>query len=85
MSKVKTVQQKYNRLTQWTKEIKNYIYKLRTKLSKTQTGKQTKEGCQVGNKPMETKLTNMLRGKKRKNVYAKLNSSRWGRFIYIKD
>ena len=24
---------KYNRLTQWTKEIKNYIYELRTKLA----------------------------------------------------
>ena len=31
---------KYNRLTQWTKEIKNYIYQLRTKLTKAQTGKQ---------------------------------------------
>ena len=32
MSKVKTVQQKYNRLTQQTKEIKNCIYQLKTKL-----------------------------------------------------
>ena len=42
MSKVKTVQQKkrYSRLTQKTKEIKNYIYQLRTKLTKAQTGKQ---------------------------------------------
>ena len=31
---------KYNRLTWWTKEIKNYIYRLRTKLTKAQTGKQ---------------------------------------------
>ena len=31
-SKVKTVQQKYSRLTQRTKEIKNYIYQLKTKL-----------------------------------------------------
>ena len=31
---------KYNRLTQWTKEIKNYINELRTKLTKAQTGKQ---------------------------------------------
>ena len=31
---------KYNRLTWWTKEIKNYIYQLRTKVSKAQTGKQ---------------------------------------------
>ena len=31
---------KYNRLTQRTKEIKNYIYQLKTKLTKAQTGKQ---------------------------------------------
>ena len=31
---------KYNRLTQQTKEIKNYIYQLRTKLTKAQSGKQ---------------------------------------------
>ena len=31
---------KYSRLTWWTKEIKNYIYQLRTKLTKAQTGKQ---------------------------------------------
>ena len=31
---------KYSRLTQRTKEIKNYIYQLRTKLTKAQTGKQ---------------------------------------------
>ena len=42
MSKVKTVQQKYSRLTQRTKEIKNYIDQLRTKLTKAQTGKQNK-------------------------------------------
>ena len=40
MSKVKAVQQKYSRLTQQTKEIKNYIYQLRTKLTEAQTGKQ---------------------------------------------
>ena len=27
----------------------------------------------------------MLRGKERKNRYAKLNGARWRRFIYIKD
>ena len=31
---------KYSRLTWRTKEIKNYIYQLRTKLTKAQTGKQ---------------------------------------------
>ena len=30
---------KYSRLTWQTKEIKNYIYQLRTKLNKAQTGK----------------------------------------------
>ena len=30
----------YNRLTQQTKEIKNYIYQLRTELTKAQTGNQ---------------------------------------------
>ena len=36
----------------------------------------TKARCQVGNKAMKTKLTNMLRGKERKNRYAKLNRGR---------
>ena len=31
---------KYSRLTWQTKEIKNYIYQLRTKLTKAKTGKQ---------------------------------------------
>ena len=69
---------KYNRLTQWTKEIKNYIYHLRTKL-KHKLEDKTKARCQVGNKTMKTKLTLMLRGKerkKRKNRYAKLNRGR---------
>ena len=39
----------------------------------------------MGNKAMKTKLTNMLRGKERKNRYAKLNRGRWRRFIYIRD
>ena len=56
---------KYNRLTQRTKEIKNYIYQLRTKL-KPKLKNKTKARCQVGNKAMKTKLTNVLRGKKRK-------------------
>ena len=57
---------KYSRLTWRTKEIKNYIYQLRTKLTKAQTRNKTKARCQVRNKAMKTKLTNMLRGKKRK-------------------
>jgi len=56
---------KYNRLTQQTKEIKNYIYQLRTKL-KHKLEKKTKPRCQLGNKAMKTKLTNILRGKERK-------------------
>jgi len=56
---------KYNRLTWQTKEIKNYIYQLRTKL-KHKLENKTKAKCQVGNKAMKTKLTNMLRGKERK-------------------
>ena len=71
---------RYNRLTQGTKEIKSYIYQLRTKL--------TKARCQVGNKIMKTKLTNMFRGEERKqrknNEYAKLNRGRWRRLIYMK-
>ena len=56
---------KYNRLTQKTKATKNYIY-TRTKLVKAQTGKQSKERCQLVNKAMKIKLTNMLRGKEGK-------------------
>ena len=66
MSKVKNVQQKYSRLTQQTKEIKNYIYQLRTKLAKHKLENKTEESYQVGNKAVKTKLTNMLRRKERK-------------------
>ena len=34
---------------------------------------------------MKTKLTNMFKGKERRNRYAKLNRGRERRFIYIKD
>ena len=47
-------------IEQQTKVTKNDIYQLKTKLTKAQTR------CQVGNKAMKTKLTNMLRGKERK-------------------
>ena len=57
------------------KEIKSYIYQLRTKV-KHKVENKTKARCQVGNKEMKTKLTNMLRGKERKNRYAKLNKDR---------
>ena len=36
----------------------------------------------MGNKAMKTKLTNVLRGKERKNRYAKLSRDRWWN-IYI--
>ena len=55
--------------------MKNYIYQLRTKL-KHKLENKTKARCQVGNKAMKTKLTNILRGKERKNRYAKLNRGR---------
>ena len=58
------------------KETKNYIYQLRRKLTKAQTRNKTEARYQVGNKAMKTKLTNMLRGKERKNRYAKLNRGR---------
>ena len=59
----------------------------RTKLTKAQTRKQnqemspnqenkTKARCQLGNKAMKIKVANMLRGKERKNRYAKLNRDR---------
>ena len=51
---------KYSRLTWQTKEIKNYIYQLRTK-RKHKPENQTKARCQVGNKAMKTKLTYMLK------------------------
>ena len=36
----------------------------------------TKARCQLWQKAMKIKLTNMLRGKERKNTYAKLNRDR---------
>ena len=39
---------KYNKLTQGTKEMKNNIYQLRTKLTKAQIGKKLKQGAKWG-------------------------------------
>ena len=39
-SQYSPIEIKYSRVTQLTKEIKNYIYQLRTKLTKAQTEKQ---------------------------------------------
>ena len=52
-------------MNQQMTKIKNYIYQLRTKLKHNLENK-TKTRCQLGNKAMKTKLTNMLRGKERK-------------------
>ena len=45
----------------------------------------TKARCQVGNKAIKTKLTNISRGQERKEKhrYAKLKRDRLKRFIYI--
>ena len=56
---------KYNRLTQPTKEIENYIYQLRTKLNHKVENK-NKAKWQVGIKTKKTKLINILREKERK-------------------
>ena len=56
--KIKLTKIVYSILTQWTKETKNFIYQLRTKLTKAQLENKTKARCQVGNKAMKTKLTN---------------------------
>ena len=56
---------KYNRLTWRTKEIKNYIYQLRTKL-KHKLENKTKAKCQVGNKAMKTGKYVERKGKKEK-------------------
>ena len=55
--------------------MKNDLYQLRTKL-KHKLENKTKASCQFGNKVMKIQLTNMLRGKERKNRHAKLNRSR---------
>ena len=47
-SKVKMVQQKYSKVTQRTKEIKNYIYQLRTKLTKHKLENKIKQGAKWG-------------------------------------
>ena len=69
---------KYSRLIQWTKEIKNYL-PVKNKTNKHKQENQTKARCQMGNKAIQIKLANMLRGKERKermNRYAKLNKGR---------
>ena len=57
---------KYNRLTWWTKETKNYLYQNKTNYLKNKLENKTKARYQLGNKTKKIKLTNMLRGKERK-------------------
>ena len=77
VSKIKTSNKnKIQQIDVARQETKNYIYQLRTKLIKHKLENKTKARYQVGNKAMKTKLTNMLRGKERKNRYAKLNGGR---------
>ena len=65
-------------MTRQTKEIKKFYLPVKNKTNESTYCKaELKQGCQVGNKAMKTKLTNMLRGKERKNRYAKLNRGRW--------
>ena len=58
---------------------KNYIYQLRTKLTKAQTGKQNKSKVPIGEQSNENKTNKYVerKGKKeRKNRYARLNRGR---------
>ena len=60
------VQQKYSTIDWLGEQRKPKIAFTRTKLTKAQTENRTKIRCQLGNKAMKIKLTNMLRGKERK-------------------
>ena len=55
----------------------------RTKLNKAQTENKTKARCQVGNKAIKIKLTNMLRGKERKKEQICKVKQRQIKKIYI--
>ena len=57
---------KFNRLTWRTKKTKNYIYQLRTKLTKVQTGKQNQSKMPTGEYSKENKITKQTRWKKKK-------------------
>ena len=65
---------KYNRLTRLTNETKNYVCQKKTNQS---TNWKTKlKQAANRDKAMKIKQTNVLRGKERKNRYAKLNRGR---------
>ena len=72
-------------MTRLTKEIKNYTYQLRTKLTKAQTGKQNESKVPSGEYSNENKTNKFVEfvkkekkewEEKRKNRYAKLNRGR---------
>ena len=66
ISKIKTVQLKQSRLTWQTKEIKNYIYQLRTKLTKAQTGKQNESKVPSAEQTNENKTNKYVERKEKK-------------------
>ena len=72
---------KYNRLTWWTKETKNFIYQNKTNYSNRKT--KLKQGAKRDENKTNTYVGR--KGKKEKHRYAKLNKGRLRRFIYIKD
>ena len=76
ISKIKTVQQKWSTIDWPGEQRKPKIISTRTRLTKHKLDNKTKTSCQVGNKTMKIKLTNMLRGKERNNRYANLNRGR---------
>ena len=66
INKIKTVQQKLSTIDWPREQRKPKIISTRTKLIKVQPENKTKARCQLGDKAMKIKLTNILRGKERK-------------------
>ena len=67
-AKPKQSKKKKKRTIDWPGEQrkqKNDIHQLRTKLTKQQTGKQIKAGCQLGSKALKTKPANKYSEKKK--------------------
>ena len=57
---------KYSRLIQQKKRKSKIIFTIKNKTNKPKLENQTQARCQVRNKAMKTKLTNMLRGQERR-------------------
>ena len=55
-------------MTQRTKEIKNYIYQLRTKLTEAQTGKQNQSKVPSGEYGNENKANKYVERKEKKKI-----------------